>query len=191
MSPPPPHKQKLYCYVDETGQDTEGRLFIVAVVVTAQDRDTLLQLCERFEKVSGKHKDKWGKAKYARRLSYLRLVLADPRFKNTLRYCLFQQTRDYDAAMVAAICEAIFWLKPTSPYTSLVYVDGLRKTKRHEYGRRLRLSGLPVRQVRGVARDESNALIRLADALAGFVRDALTGEDEAAQALYNRALLSG
>ena len=25
---------KLYCYVDETGQDTQGCLFLVAVVVT-------------------------------------------------------------------------------------------------------------------------------------------------------------
>ena len=72
--------------------------------------------------------------------------------------------------------------------SALVYVDGLGKTKRHEYGRRLRRSGLPVRQIRGIAKDESNALIRLADALAGFVRDALTGEDEAAQALYKWAV---
>lgn len=26
--------QRLYCYVDESGQDTEGKLFLVAVVVT-------------------------------------------------------------------------------------------------------------------------------------------------------------
>lgn len=31
---PGAQKQKLYCYVDETGQDTEGRLFLVSVVVT-------------------------------------------------------------------------------------------------------------------------------------------------------------
>jgi len=37
----PPAKSKLYCYVDETGQDTLGELFIVAVVVSDADRDNL------------------------------------------------------------------------------------------------------------------------------------------------------
>ena len=27
-------KQKIYCYVDETGQDTLGQFFIISVVVT-------------------------------------------------------------------------------------------------------------------------------------------------------------
>ncbi len=30
---------KLFCYVDETGQDTQGRLFVVAVVVTGSERE--------------------------------------------------------------------------------------------------------------------------------------------------------
>lgn len=40
MANPQP-KQKIYCYVDETGQDTEGDLFLVALVVTGQERDVL------------------------------------------------------------------------------------------------------------------------------------------------------
>ncbi|MBI2599976.1 hypothetical protein HYW43_03590 [Candidatus Daviesbacteria bacterium] len=34
-------KQKLYCYVDETGQDTQGELFIVSVVVAKNDREEI------------------------------------------------------------------------------------------------------------------------------------------------------
>ena len=30
---------KLYCYVDESGQDTRGALFVVAAVVAAEDRE--------------------------------------------------------------------------------------------------------------------------------------------------------
>lgn len=51
-------KQKLYCYVDETGQDTEGDLFVVSLVVTGDERDELLKLCESIEKKSGKGKFK-------------------------------------------------------------------------------------------------------------------------------------
>jgi hypothetical protein len=63
--------QKLYCYVDETGQDTEGRLFVVAVVVIGLEKDRLLQLCEDMESISGKGKFKWGKAGYRQRMVYL------------------------------------------------------------------------------------------------------------------------
>ena len=56
---------------------------------------------------------------------------------------------------------------------TLIYVDGLTKSKRHVYGSELRKLGIPTRKVQGVTRDESSALIRLADATAGFVRDAL------------------
>jgi len=31
------NKQKLYCYVDETGQDTAGKIFIVSVVIIEKE----------------------------------------------------------------------------------------------------------------------------------------------------------
>jgi hypothetical protein len=40
---------KLYCYVDETGQDTGGRLFIVAVILTSDQRDELRSILQRAE----------------------------------------------------------------------------------------------------------------------------------------------
>jgi hypothetical protein len=53
---------KAFCYVDETGQDTKGRLFIVAVVVTGEQRDDCLAWCEAMEQSTGKRRFKWGKA---------------------------------------------------------------------------------------------------------------------------------
>ena len=50
---------KLYCYVDETGQDTKGALFVVSVAVTKKDRDELRELLAKLEKASGKGKTKW------------------------------------------------------------------------------------------------------------------------------------
>jgi hypothetical protein len=184
-------KTKLYCYVDESGQDPQSEVFIVAVIVTGEEREKLLDLCEQLERVSGKQKDKWGKAKHDRRMRYLRHIFADDRFREVLRYSVFRQTPDYDTATIDAIAAAVRWSKPGRNYTSLIYVDALSKTKRQEYGVRLRRLGLRVRQIRGIARDESNALTRLADAVAGFVRDALEGKSEEITSLFRRAKREG
>jgi len=104
--------KKIYCYVDESGQDTKGRIFVVSLVVVDQDRDKILNLCEQSEKISGKRKDKWGEAKHKRRMRYLRYIFADDRFRECLRYVVFQRTRDYDTATIAAIASAINWKKP-------------------------------------------------------------------------------
>src|SRR5438094_7017604 len=42
-------KQKLYAYVDESGQDTEGRIFVVSIVVLDNERDTVRQRLEEIE----------------------------------------------------------------------------------------------------------------------------------------------
>ena len=167
--------QKLYCYVDETGQETVGAIFIVSIVVIDKEKDQLLKLCEQLETLSGKHKDKWGATKHDRRMRYLRHIFADDRFKGKLRYSLFRHTREYDASSVEAIAKAVLWDKPVKSYTSIIYVDGLSKTKRRDYAVALRRFGIPIRKVMGVAKDESNAFTRLADSIAGFVGDASIG----------------
>ena len=60
---------KLYCYVDETGQDTEGRFFLVSVVVTGVERDEMRTWLETVEKESGKGILKRTKASFERGLS--------------------------------------------------------------------------------------------------------------------------
>jgi hypothetical protein len=96
-------KQKLYCYVDETGQDTKGGLFLVALVVTDEQRGMVASEAERIEERTGKGALKW------RKISF----------------------------------------------------------------RQLRIG---VRKVRGM-KDESNSLLRLADAVCGLVRDYLEGQE--------------
>jgi hypothetical protein len=59
----------------------------------------------------------------------------------------------------------------------------------HRFAAGVRKLGIAVRKVRG-ARDESDELIRLADAVAGFVRDALEGSS-VMQALFDQALRRG
>ena len=179
--------KKLYCYVDETGQDTQGKLFVVSVVVANNERDALMKLCEKIEKESGKGKFKWGKAEKKLRLDYVKRIFETKIFKGKLRYSVFRDTKDYDLATIVAVSKAIHFKEPAQGYTTLVYVDGLSKSKRHEYGSQLRKLGVPTRKVRGVTKDENNALTRLADAIAGFVRDALAKEQKDAEKLFELA----
>lgn len=46
--------QRLFAYVDESGQDTNGTLFVVGVVILEDERDNILKELERIEDESGK-----------------------------------------------------------------------------------------------------------------------------------------
>jgi hypothetical protein len=62
-------------------------------------------------------------------------------------------------------------------YKVSITIDGLKGSEGLRVGRELRELGIKSRKVRG-ARDESEPFIRLADRLAGLVRDAETGEQQ-------------
>jgi hypothetical protein len=171
MTLDPPHK--LNCYVDES-EDRLSQVFVVAVIVLTSDPQLLLPVCERFEADSGKGKVKWRKSAWAARIRYLRMICADDRFADSLCYSVFQGPRDFHTVTLRAVERAIATRKRADKYRVWVYIDALSKEKRHEYMTALRRAGIPTYQVRGVAKDENNALIRLADALAGLVNDALT-----------------
>lgn len=180
-------KQKLYCYVDESGQDTKGDIFIVSVVVTSKERDELLILCEEIEVKSGKGKFKWGKAEHNRRMDYIRRIFSKKIFKGKLRFTVYHEQVNYDMATIMGIAKAVHFKGPKE-YTTLVYIDGLAKTKRQEYGSELRKLGVPTRKVQGVTRDENNPLTRLADAVAGFVRDVLDNDDKNMEKIFKEAI---
>ncbi len=63
--------QKLYCYVDESGQDTEGKLFLVSVVVLDRDRELIQQHLGGVERRSCKGNRKWFHTNEKRRLAYI------------------------------------------------------------------------------------------------------------------------
>ncbi len=60
-SPTANEAKRIDLYVDESGQDTKGKLFVVAVVAV-ENSDEFRQHCESFEKSSGKGKVKWRSA---------------------------------------------------------------------------------------------------------------------------------
>jgi hypothetical protein len=169
--------QKLYCYVDESGQHTEGEIFAVAVFVVAdtEKRDAVRKIIESIESSSGKRRQKWRSSKHVERLEYLTMLFSNPVFKGSLYYTIYHSTREYVPLTVFTVAEAVRRFV-SDEYTATVFVDGLRTNEEHQFASSLRKYGIHTRKVRGL-RDEHDAFIRLVDAIAGLVVDADEGNN--------------
>lgn len=165
-------EQKLYAYVDESGQDTGGALFVVGVVLLEDEREAVLKELQWIEQKSGKRNIKWRKARPHPREAYMRAVSGAPVFKNTLFFEVFGESKEYLEMTSYAAAKAILRKAGDHEYKVTVYVDGLSKSDVAVFGQELKALHIKRRKVRGVRRDESNEFIRLADALCGLVRDA-------------------
>ena len=165
--------KKLYCYVDESGQDTKGLLFIVsAVIVVDEYQEASLRFCESTERDSKKGTRKWGKSRPEQRYEYMQAILQSPLFQGRLNYAVYHQTKEYLELTSQTIAQAIH-AQPEPPDKVTVLIDGLQDAHVHTIGTYLYRSGISVRKVRGIQREENDALCRLADALCGLVRAAV------------------
>lgn len=179
--------QKLFVYVDETGQDTEGKLFLVSVVLTSSERENLRARLRKIEKESGKTFRKWTKATSKQRTKYIKTVIADKDFVGKLFYSKYQDTRAYVDLTILTTAKTVL-AKARFPYQATVFIDGLKRSERQRFATGLRKLKVKVNKVRGI-RDESDEFIRLADAVAGFVRDSLENNSIMAP-LYKKAVQS-
>ena len=177
--------QKLYCYVDETGQDTSGEFFLVSIVILGKEREELKEWLMKLEKESGKGQKKWTKATRKQRQAYMEQIVADERFAELIYYSHYTDSRSYVDLTILSTAKAILE-KAKEPYDTKVYVDGLQKSERRAFTAGLRRLHVRVDFVRGLT-DEADEFIRLCDAIAGFLRDSLEG-DEDMQRLHRRAM---
>jgi hypothetical protein len=168
--------QKLYAYVDESGQDTEGRFFVVSVVLVGPERDTVLQRLEALEARSGKGRVKWRRAQYSFRQDYITGLADIPLLAASIFVSTFRNTRQYFDRTVESTARAITAKAQGHAYRVTIFVDGLTRSERTMFTTRLRARGIERKKVRGVRNEQSDAGIRLADALCGLVRDAEEGE---------------
>lgn len=170
--------QKLYCYVDETGQDTKGRIFIVSVIITKEDRDKIIKILEKIEKETEKKRTKWQRTDKTIREEYIKAVFSRDIFKNKILYALFQNEKSYKYLTILTIAIAVNTAKTQEKYKASIFIDGLQKSEVAKVGSDLRKIGISTEKVKGV-RDESNSIIRLADAISGLVRDCEEGKEYA------------
>lgn len=179
---------KLYCYVDETGQDTNGELFIVAIVIADNRREEFEKQMEKLETSSRKYLRKWQKSKKKERLTYIQAALNIVKNYGTFYFVKFGKGvgTNYYPLMTYAIAKTLYEKLGQNPVSYSLIVDALTLKQRLILGADLRKLGISIAKIRG-KRDESDAILRLADALAGFVRDAVENDRESKK-LFNQAL---
>jgi hypothetical protein len=167
-------KRKLYCYVDETGQDTKGKLFIVSVIITQEDREEIENLLEKIESKSEKKKTKWIRTKKEFKIAYLEAILANKIFRNKIFYSLSREMQAYKEVTLITIASAITATKVRDNYKASIFIDGLYKSEIPKVGTGLRKIGIHTEKIRGI-KDENNVIIRLADAISGIIRESYEG----------------
>lgn len=167
--------QKLYCYVDESGQNTLGNTFAVGVFVVegTEKREVIRKILEIIENASGKRRQKWRTSKHTERVEYFTTLFSNPIFSGGLHYSTYHSTRDYVSLTVMTVAETIVGFA-SHEYSATILVDGLRSNEEHKFASSLRKQGIRTKKVRGL-KDENDAFIRLVDALAGLVIDADQG----------------
>ena len=155
---------------------------MVGVVVTGAEQDRLLHQLEALEQRSRKGKAKWHRARPAYRQAYIAELANLATLAQSLFFERFANTRDYSVLTVVATANAVRRKAPGTAKVT-VFVDGIRKHEAQRFSQLLRAQRVGVTKVRGVQKEQNNALIRLADALCGLVRDAEEGQLWAVDAL--------
>lgn len=174
--------QKIYCFVDESGQHTLGSKFIVSVVIT-QNRDELEHNLLKTEKESNKNKVKWIQTQQVRKYLYLDQILELEWTENDIYYSIFEDSKDYKALTVLAVVKAVKD-KNYLDNKSSIFIDGLNKHEIMWFSREIRRHGLKTDKIRGL-KDQNSAIIRLADSVAGFVFEVEFGDKTAKKYFKN------
>jgi hypothetical protein len=140
------------------------------------------------ERASGKQTKKWRKARLAERTAYLQSVFQLAKLTGCDYYARYHDTRAYVDLMILSTAKALH-AQSTELSQATGIVDGLSRPERPRFAAGLRKLRIRVHKVRG-ARDQSDELIRLADAIAGGVRDSLEG-DAIMRPLFEQAKRGG
>ena len=176
--------QKLYCYVDESGQDPLSEIFIVVAVVSSRDQEFLRTELSTVESMAKTGHRKWHKSKSARRLKYLELVLQKKICRGEIYFGKYRKPLPYFLPLLETLEKAIMD-SGVKEYRAIVYVDGIDKKKAAELTNALRIRGINLELVRS-RRDESEPLIRLADMWAGCIRSSVLGNKDS-EAIFRQA----
>src|SRR5579871_4619339 len=121
------NKTKLYCYVDETGQDGLHKFFLVSVVITDQvKKDELEKQLETIEEETGKNKLKWTKTKTTVRNNFIEEVGKLQNLKNAIFYSTYPDGKAYTHLTSLSVAKAVL-AKKENNYSVTVVIDGLTK----------------------------------------------------------------
>jgi len=178
------NKTKLYCYVDETGQDGLHKFFLVSVVITNQiKKDGLEEKLKEIEISTGKKKSKWTKTKQEIRQEFIKEVTKLKDLKKSIFYSMYPNGDAYTHLTSLSVAKAVF-AKEEGNYSVTVIIDGLTKKDTEKVRTDLRKLKVKYDNIRGM-KDEQSVFLRLADCFAGFIRDYIEKQPYA-QELFNK-----
>lgn len=181
--------KKVYCYIDETGQDDRSRIFVAVSVVSEGDQEALRTRLHAAEITSGVGKRKWRRQRHERQIAFLRAITHEQANVHVVAG-LFQKPVGYFEAVAETIHAAIH-STISKKYHAIICIDGIDKKKASELTKILRAKGVHLEMVRG-GRDESDPCLRLADRWAGCIREATEDKDAADAAdIYKKAVRLG
>ena len=180
--------KKLYCYVDETGQDVGSKVFIIVAVVVISNVDAARERLQELEAKTRIGKIKWHKSDYKYRIKFMEEFLLGDNKDLRIYFLKVRKPVFYYLPTVEILQRAIA-ANNASNTQAIICIDGLDKFSGKKYTNALRTKTLKIKLAKG-ARDESEALIRLADRWAGCIRMALSGNEDC-EALMARAEKKG
>lgn len=167
---------KLYCYVDETGQDTKGELFLVAVVLKEiSGLEALEKKLMGIETRTGKKQSKWKKISRDIKKKYLEELIQVKELKNAIFYATYKASKEYSKLTSFTIAKAVL-AKESTNYTVTIIIDGLNDRERDVVREELKKLKIKYRKIRGM-KDEQSIFLRLSDAMAGFLREVYEEEE--------------
>lgn len=169
-------RKKIYCFVDETGQDAGSEVFIVVAVIVAESPNILRQQLIEIEKIAKIGKTKWHKLRNTDRTQFLSAVLKIRTAEFKLYFGQYKKNLFFFLPLVETIAKSIKDFAPKNRQ-AIICVDGIDRQKAGELTTALRDRGIKLKYVR-TARDESEPLIRLADRWAGCIRLGIKGSKQ-------------
>jgi len=162
-------KRKLYAYIDESGQNTKGRFFVVSILVLEEERELIQEKLRLVENVSKKNL-KWNKSRHKFRLEYLNEIVKLRCLKNKIFFEIFHGSKEYIKLTSHSSAKAIL-KRVRDEYKVTIFIDGFRKKEIEVFQRELRDFGIKRRKIRGVKKEENNIFIRLVDSICGLISD--------------------
>lgn len=129
---------KLTAFVDESGQDTEGEIFVVTIVVLENEKQGLANMLDRIEVESGKRNVKWHKAGHSVRKDYMERLLAEKDIRGVVFVDVFRDTKEYIELTSNATAKAVLKKAGRRGYKAAIFVDGLKRKEVETFSRGLR-----------------------------------------------------
>ena len=117
---------------------------------------------------------KWKKISRKIKQTYLEELLKIKELKNACYYAKYEASKEYSKLTSLTIAKAVL-TKESENYTVTIIIDGLNIKERDVVRKELKKLKIKYRKIRGM-KDEQSVLLRLSDALAGFLREVIEGE---------------